>query len=343
MKKNTSVTNVASFDNNPHGLKFEPFPNFHIRKFASNDVVDVIGMVVSISDYIPFNNGGDDKIRRSLILEDVEYNETKGSDPKNHSISIFSQVKKEITSEEFFKKAEKRMIGNICNSDTDTRGSKTTEVEVDNCQASSSASNSRKKQQQQWTCKKHGSITSVGMSYKVMIRVIDETSSASMLLFDDMIYKLCGVQVYTLIKKYGDVVDDYFPAELNMMIEKKLLFLFEYTAYHIKHNNHVYSIKVLADDESMITTFKKDFIIEEPVNDLQTPKVTPAHFNKFKTVEKIPFNMEDTPNLATGTTMTDGELGINASGSDVSGGSVSVKPNYLAGRGFVLVQILCQM
>ncbi|GJY36138.1 replication protein A 70 kDa DNA-binding subunit B [Tanacetum coccineum] len=70
--KNTYVTRVASFDNNPHGFKFEPFPNFHIRKFTANDVVDVIGTVVSIFDSIPFNNYGEDKVRRSLILEDVE-------------------------------------------------------------------------------------------------------------------------------------------------------------------------------------------------------------------------------------------------------------------------------
>ncbi|GJT87296.1 hypothetical protein Tco_1069013 [Tanacetum coccineum] len=140
-----------------------------------------------------------------------------------------------------------------------------------------------------------------------MIHVIDETGSASMLLFDDMTFKLCGVQVYTLIKQYGEEVDDYFPNELIVMIEKKLLFLFEYTTYHINKNNHVYSVKEVANDESMITTFKKDFINEEPLNDLETPKVTHAELKKFKTVDKIPFNMEDTPKSAKVTTMTDGE------------------------------------
>ncbi|GKB87045.1 hypothetical protein Tco_0959317 [Tanacetum coccineum] len=162
-----------------------------------------------------------------------------------------------------------------------------------------------------------------------MIRVIDETGSASILLFDDMIFKLCGVQVYILINKYGEEVDDYFQTELNVMIGKKLLFLFEYTTYHINKNNHVYSVKEVADDESMITTFKKDFIIEEPVNDLQTPKVTPAQLNKFKTGDTIMFNMEDTPKSAKGTTMTDGESGPNASGGDVFGSSGSVKRNFI--------------
>nr|GEX29351.1 replication protein A 70 kDa DNA-binding subunit B [Tanacetum cinerariifolium] len=127
---------------------------------------------------------------------------------------------------------------------------------------------------------------------KVMIRVIDESGSKSMLLFDDMISKLCGVQVYPLIKKYREEVDDYFPAELNVMVRKKLLFMFEYTNYHIRNNNHVYFVKELPDDENIIATFKKDFIIEEPGNDLQTS-------------------------------------GINASGVGDSGSPVSVKHTYI--------------
>ncbi|GJT87297.1 replication protein A 70 kDa DNA-binding subunit B [Tanacetum coccineum] len=51
---------------------FKPFPNFTLREFAACDVVDVIGTVVSISDSISFNNSGEDKIRRSLILKDFE-------------------------------------------------------------------------------------------------------------------------------------------------------------------------------------------------------------------------------------------------------------------------------
>ncbi|GKD62430.1 hypothetical protein Tco_1299939, partial [Tanacetum coccineum] len=46
MYKNTSVTRVASFDNNPRGFKFKPFPNFHIRKFAANDVVGLIIVMI---------------------------------------------------------------------------------------------------------------------------------------------------------------------------------------------------------------------------------------------------------------------------------------------------------
>ena len=97
---------------------------------------------------------------------------------------------------------------------------------------------------------------------KVIVRVIYETGSASLVMFDDMIAKLCGVDCYGLIKEYGPEVDDYFPAELNSLVGKKLLFRFEYSEFNVTHNNHVYQIKLISDEEAMISYFKKDFIVE---------------------------------------------------------------------------------
>ncbi|GJW67312.1 hypothetical protein Tco_0121736 [Tanacetum coccineum] len=71
--KNTYVTRAGNFDNNTRGFKFEPFANFTPpRQFSETDVVDVIGTVVSMTDCILFNNFGVDKIRRTLILKDVD-------------------------------------------------------------------------------------------------------------------------------------------------------------------------------------------------------------------------------------------------------------------------------
>jgi hypothetical protein len=97
---------------------------------------------------------------------------------------------------------------------------------------------------------------------KVIVRVIDDTGSASLVMFDDMISKLYGVSCYGLIKEYGPEVDDYFPAELNTLIGKKVLFRFEYTDFNVSNNNHVYQVKLISNEEAMISYFKKDFIIE---------------------------------------------------------------------------------
>nr|GEV36339.1 replication protein A 70 kDa DNA-binding subunit B [Tanacetum cinerariifolium] len=70
--KNTSVTRVGNFDNKTCSFKFEPFANFNTRQFFESDIVDVLETVVSLTDCIPFNNFGVDKIRRNLIFEDVD-------------------------------------------------------------------------------------------------------------------------------------------------------------------------------------------------------------------------------------------------------------------------------
>nr|GEZ16594.1 zinc finger, CCHC-type [Tanacetum cinerariifolium] len=66
----TTITRVGSFDNNPHGFNFEHFTAFTARKFTETELCDAIGTVVSVSDAIPFNNYGKDKLRRTIIPED---------------------------------------------------------------------------------------------------------------------------------------------------------------------------------------------------------------------------------------------------------------------------------
>ena len=98
--------------------------------------------------------------------------------------------------------------------------------------------------------------------FKVIVRVIDDSGSASLFLFDDMVYKLCDVQCHTLIKQYGPDHEDYFPSELNTMVGKKMLFRFEYTSFNMSHNNHVYQVKLMSGEAPMIEMFEKDFIIK---------------------------------------------------------------------------------
>ncbi|GJY18904.1 replication protein A 70 kDa DNA-binding subunit B, partial [Tanacetum coccineum] len=69
--KNTALTRVGIFYSNPRGFRFEHFGAFTSRK-SLRELCDVIGTIVSISDAIPFNYAGVDKIRRTVILEDFE-------------------------------------------------------------------------------------------------------------------------------------------------------------------------------------------------------------------------------------------------------------------------------
>ncbi|PWA68382.1 replication protein A 70 kDa DNA-binding subunit B [Artemisia annua] len=335
--KNTSVIRLASFDSNTRGFKFEPFPNFITRRFKESELVDVIETIVSISDPITFNKFGVDKIRRTVLLEDVDggkleccffdawadkftklaeisdkvghavYADIDGYDPKKHTITVFSPAKKILTPEEFFERAVKKSVGSIRDTENIHKihrkhgwaylackkcGSAAKEVLNKN----GSSSSSKSKKQQVWNCKKCKEITAVGMKFKVIVCVIDDSGSASFLLFDDMVYKLCDVQCHILIKQYGPDHEDYFPSELNIMVGKKGLFRFEYTSFNMNNNNHVYQVKMMSEEAAIIEMFEKDFIIKDAADQLETPEVTAANSSKFAVGETVPFNIEETPN-----------------------------------------------
>ncbi|GJZ38772.1 hypothetical protein Tco_0585335 [Tanacetum coccineum] len=115
------------------------------------------------------------------------------------------------------------------------------------------------------------------MRFKVIVRVIYDTGSASLLLCDDLVFKLSDKQCVHLIRQHGENYDDYFPDELNVLVGKRLLFRFHYTDDHINNTNHVYQVKMLSQDEAMITMFKKDFIKEDPEVDLQNSEPSNAN------------------------------------------------------------------
>ncbi|GKD76772.1 replication protein A 70 kDa DNA-binding subunit B [Tanacetum coccineum] len=106
---------------------------------------------------------------------------------------------------------------------------------------------------------------------------------------------LSGEQCVNLIRQHGENYDDYFPEELNVLVGKRLLFRFHYTDDHINNYNHVYQVKMLSQDEAMITMFKKYFIVEEPEVDLQTPVPSNANSSRFTNVDSIPFKLDETP------------------------------------------------
>nr|GEW48434.1 replication protein A 70 kDa DNA-binding subunit B [Tanacetum cinerariifolium] len=56
-----------------------------------------------------------------------------------------------------------------------------------------------------WNCKLHGRITvdAVVIMYRLIIWVMDDTGSTSLLFFDDLVFNLSSIESYTLINQYG--------------------------------------------------------------------------------------------------------------------------------------------
>nr|GEY47218.1 replication protein A 70 kDa DNA-binding subunit B [Tanacetum cinerariifolium] len=113
--------------------------------------------------------------------------------------------------------------------------------------------------------------------------------SASLLLFDDLLFKLTnGEQCHTLIQKHGPNYDDYFPPELNVLVGKRVLWRFQYTYDHIQNNNYLYQIMLLSVDEAMVTCFKQDFILElKEVEQIELVKATQEGLKMMKEILEV--------------------------------------------------------
>ncbi|GJZ15133.1 replication protein A 70 kDa DNA-binding subunit B [Tanacetum coccineum] len=73
--KSTTVTHIHPFDNNTNGFILKPFNHLldsEYHGYHENDVVDVIGSVVGIGDIILIMSCSAKKIRRTIVIEDVE-------------------------------------------------------------------------------------------------------------------------------------------------------------------------------------------------------------------------------------------------------------------------------
>ncbi|GKD80777.1 replication protein A 70 kDa DNA-binding subunit B, partial [Tanacetum coccineum] len=279
--RNTTVTRVIPFDQNPRGFNFEPFQNFTTRRFGSTDTVDVIGTIVSISNLILFESLT--KLQSTIVCFPLNFTSMKiyqrlwhsnrendGEDEKNLAISLYSSMKKEVTIEEFFAEIANRdpvperspfhvtMDSTESKSKTTAQSSSMTSGESSSFAAWHNTSKPSKAIKQLWWCKKHEVIEAVGPKYKVIVRVIDQTGSASLLLFDDMISKMVGVPCYKLKEQYGANAENTFPEELTNNI----------------------------DDD--------DDVLETPA-----PTVGTKH-SKLQYQDSLPFNLEVTPPSAKG-------------------------------------------
>ncbi|GJZ36246.1 replication protein A 70 kDa DNA-binding subunit B [Tanacetum coccineum] len=73
--KCTIIHRIEPFDNNTNGFILEPFNHLldlEHHQYYENDAVDVIGSVVGIGDIVPVMSPAGKKIRRTIIVEDVD-------------------------------------------------------------------------------------------------------------------------------------------------------------------------------------------------------------------------------------------------------------------------------
>nr|GEV70648.1 replication protein A 70 kDa DNA-binding subunit B [Tanacetum cinerariifolium] len=280
--RNTIVTRVIHFDQNMCGFKLEPLQNFTTRRFGNTNTVDkasVINCLFSTKLYL------DDNIPEIVAFKQ-RYLRNNGEDEKNHAISLFSPMKKEVTIEDFLLEYDATVYAKvhkiIVRMAVLMLDAKDLGIIHPSHQRRSNNSGGEKAMK-------------LLKLYKVIVRVIDQTGSASLLLFDDMISQLVGVPCYKLKEQYGANAENTFPEELtNNNVGKRLLLRATYSEYNISNNNHVYQVKMMSENPEFITHFKKDFIIkDDDVLETLAPTVGTKH-SKLQYQDSLPFNLEVT-------------------------------------------------
>ncbi|XP_056686069.1 replication protein A 70 kDa DNA-binding subunit C [Spinacia oleracea] len=93
--------------------------------------------------------------------------------------------------------------------------------------------------------------------FKVQIRVVDDSGSASFVLFDREVVHILGKSALS-IREYqaqeGNL--DSFPKDLDELLERKYLSKIRITHYNLKQNCPIFTVTKISDDENLIKSFQ---------------------------------------------------------------------------------------
>ncbi|PWA86633.1 nucleic acid-binding, OB-fold protein [Artemisia annua] len=181
------------------------------------------------------------------------YKNKDGYDESSCKIGHYSPEKTVVTTESFFERSCIKTVGAIRDSDALSRCRydiwllyyqlPMLNKEMVWCnvalkeQAPKPNAKSSASKKTTYKCDAHGVQVPVP-KFKVIVHVIDDTGSASLVLFDKMVHNLVDVSCAEILNKPSDLDMDGFPKQLNRMLGKKMLFKFLFSEYNINRNSH---------------------------------------------------------------------------------------------------------
>ncbi|GJV18757.1 replication protein A 70 kDa DNA-binding subunit B [Tanacetum coccineum] len=245
--------------------------NFGIgeRKRFSYQPCYVIGSVVGIGDIVPVMSTA---VMQSEILGRVE--ERDGYEANQVKIELFSPQVKVVSIAKFFHGAINRMDSHCIIYARIHRIYKEHGWAYTACKSCNKKVDilTRQNHPPVYVCEEHGNVQPASM-FKVIVRVIDNSSSAPLLFFNNNFVKLSGYIAWELIEKYNMDPDEYCHEELDNIVVKKYLFKLFYLEYNVAKNNHTYRCDSFSKDVKLINHFKNNFIDiemddEEPIDEL---------------------------------------------------------------------------
>ncbi|XP_045817056.1 uncharacterized protein LOC123910068 isoform X1 [Trifolium pratense] len=105
-------------------------------------------------------------------------------------------------------------------------------------------------------CGKCGQNRTAVSRFKVHVVVMDDSGSITFVLFDRVVTEILGRNVADLIAEFNQGIgSDSYPPDLNMFINKQMLFKVEITKGHVNKRYNNYNVKRATDDAAIIQKF----------------------------------------------------------------------------------------
>nr|GEV56297.1 replication protein A 70 kDa DNA-binding subunit B [Tanacetum cinerariifolium] len=218
---------------------------------------NVIGTVVGIGEIVAVNSIGSSKIRRTIVIEDEEYESRKEYDANQNKIQLVAQATKVVTPQEFMNGAVKKKANVLS--------------------------------MQQFTSfsTKVGGRTS---AVKCVERKLNLLQPKGQLLLG--LNRHGGVASIISKSKLLLATSTYFPEELDGIIGKKFLFRIKFSKYNHNNNNHVYRCEKVQNDEEIIKYWNRGFI-----KDQDSEKDTEADSKEDVTDDSYNYKLQQVPAL----------------------------------------------
>ncbi|GJS08321.1 nucleic acid-binding, OB-fold, replication protein A, OB domain protein [Tanacetum coccineum] len=128
-----------------------------------------------------------------------------------------------------------------------------------------------------YTCKSKscGDVTDVLYKFKIQIRVLDNTGSVSLTLFDRIANTLINKDANELVEKQQkDGKLDVLPEDFNDLLERKFAFKVDITYYNLSKNKYVYGISQICEEADVIEELElKVPTIQATVSSSLTPSL----------------------------------------------------------------------
>ncbi|GKD83198.1 nucleic acid-binding, OB-fold, replication protein A, OB domain protein [Tanacetum coccineum] len=120
-----------------------------------------------------------------------------------------------------------------------------------------------------------GEVSDVLYKFKIQIRVLDNTGSVSLTLFDRIANALLNKEANELVEKQlKDGAIDVLPEDFNDLLEKKLAFKVDITDYNLSKNKYVYGVSQICQEADVIEELElKVPTLEATVSSSLTPSL----------------------------------------------------------------------